>query len=91
LRLVIACVSNWAGKLPKTEHAPLQGVAGHALLPADALGADSRRCQRPDQCPFVHHAPGASWDLRRWARVLTDVIPGDPDLVIDLLGVLEAR
>jgi hypothetical protein len=26
--------------------------------------------------------------VRRWARVLGEVIPGDADLVIDLLGAL---
>ena len=55
---------------------------------AAALGAAARRCLCPARCPFAGAREPARPAGEMLARVLLDVLPGDPLLALDLVADL---
>ena len=48
---------------------------------------DTRACLRPDRCPFARVAPIAGRP-ELWARTLTALLPGDPEIALEIVGDL---
>ena len=49
--------------------------------PAGAIGGSMRRCLSPARCPYARRSVTAE----TMARLLIEVLPGDPGLALDLV------
>ena len=52
-----------------------------------ALG-DTRPCLRPDRCPYARGGSTALACPEIWGRVLMELLPGDRDLALEIVGDL---
>jgi hypothetical protein len=61
--------------------------AGCAAGREFALG-DTRACLRPDRCPYARSAATILGCPEIWSRALSALLPGDPDLALEIVGDL---
>lgn len=60
-----------------------RGGGGRAVI-----GGEFRPCLRPLACPYAAPAGRLAGDPRTWTDALLDLLPGDPELALDLVAVL---
>ena len=50
--------------------------------------AGTRRCLHPQACPYAARGGGHGVAVRTWESAMLDLLPGDPDLALELVSVL---
>jgi hypothetical protein len=61
-------------------------IDGGCALGRDFALGDTRPCLRPDRCPFARGGAVLLGCPELWSRALTALLPGDPDLALQIVG-----